>query len=484
MRNFFIFLVLAALLASCAANRSFKTEPISNTINDNKSRFPGVDSTIAVEALDYADRMLVDGSRVDEADSLYQHALMSFELADSLTISDTCGNKSDSLLLENWMNEIQLAEKDRRLFEKLGRTAKIDYILANANQYASLSKLRNPFSLNTRGLLVQINMKQGEQSGQQEFYVAAINEIENLLLVDKSNPDVYTRLAECYYALEDWEKSYSNFKQAENVMHAVSQFKMMEDAVSHAHVDTAKWVYLLRGQGEARAKQYDAPGAINCLTMAQNLTRSASVKSELEKYLTWIDWDSGNIQASELRDEIFFLEEKGDYRQAKKRYIDLLGILETNRTKNEINWKIASIDYQHLNNAQEAVQRLHSVVKSLNKEINSPENHAYIKDYAAMCFSIGVRYLNANEFRQAYIYLSQASKIEWEHRATSYLQLALLSRANPAETIKNCSAALQDIDQLNDDEIKNLHQMLFFAYKQNGEFEKANQFNTLIADID
>ncbi len=483
MRKILFLLLITSLITSCAVNRSLKPENQSAPILQKEHQYPGVDSTVVREALDYADRMLVDAAQVGAADSLYYRALSTFELADTLLAIQAIAGLNDSLFLclsKQWKKQIRFPQRKYNSFLKLNQRERIDHLLELANRDASQSKTLNPFSLSTRGLLVQINMKHGDLSGENEYYRVAVEEINNLLLVDKSNADVYTELAECYFALGDWEKSYVNFKQAENVLQAISQFREIENPGSRVSVDTAKWVYLLRGQGEARAKLYDAEGAINYLTRAQNLIPSDQVKKQLDNYLAWIEWDDGNIRASEIRDEVLKLESAGEQKKAKQKYLELLNLLRTQRTKNEINWKIASIDYKYLNNELEAVQRLFGVVKNIDKnDLNLEVNQFYLKDYAAMCFSIGNKYYENKEMRLAYIYLRQATKVNWELQAKCYFQLALLSQSNPDETIRNCNFALKNRNQLSDDEVKQINQMLFSAHKQNGEFDLARKFFSL-----
>lgn len=486
MRNVGIAFLIATILTSCAVNRSLNTEQKSRHVSTEVVHFPGVDSTVAREALNYADRILADAAQMDAADSLYQRAKISFECADTLSLALRHSKEHDPIgenLCHRWINQIGLSGKTRNLFLKLNSRRKLEYIFTNANEDAAQAKLLNPFNLNTRGLLVQINMMLGNLTNRNDYYLVAVNEIENLLLVDKSNPDVYTRLAECHYALGNWAKCDESFREAEKVLHVVAQFKMIEEPGSSNDVDTSKWVYLLRGQGEARAKMYDAEGAIGFLTRAYELTDSESLRTELTNYLSWIKWDEGNIRASELRDEVVELEQHADYKQASEKYIDLLNHLKTQRTRNEINWKIASIEYQHLNREKDAVARLFSVLKNIpDDETNVPRHERFRKDYAAMCFSLGLKYSRMNEMRLAYIYLRQASKIEWDYRARSYLQLALLSQSNPEETIRNCTLALNEREQLSSDEIYKIHQMLFGAHKQNGNYDDARHFHKLLAN--
>jgi len=486
MRNVGIAFLVATILTSCAANRALNSDQKSKRASAELAQYPGVDSTVAREALSYADRILADTAQMDAADSLFQRAKISFECADTLSSVLNHSKKDDPIfdtLCHRWTNQIGLTGKTRNLFLKLNSRRKLEYIFSIADEEASQAKLLNPFNLNTRGLLVQINMMLGNLTSRADYYVTAVNELENLLLVDKSNPDVYTRLAECHYALGNWAKCDENFREAETVLHAVSQFKMIENPGAGNDVDTSKWVYLLRGQGEARAKLYDAEGATSFLTQAYELTDSETLRTELNNFLSWIKWDDGNIRASELRDEVHVLEQSADYKQAREKYIDLLNHLKTQRTSNEINWKIASIEYQHLNRQKDAVERLFGVLKNIPRDDPAvPDHERYRKDYAAMCFSLAMDYSKMNEMRLAYIYLRQASKIEWDYRARSYVQMALLSQSNPDETIRNCTFALSESQQLSSEEIYKIHQMLFYAHKQKGNYTDARHYFKLLAD--
>ena len=320
-------------------------------------------------------------------------------------------------------------------------------------------------------------MKLGEISQIDNYYNKAKSEIKNLLLVDKSNQDSYALLGECCFALKEWEECYNSFYKAEEILRTLYKYKFHDSINTYIPIDTVRLIYYLRIQGEAKTKLYNSDAAINYFTKAKELTKLDSVKKEFDNYLIWIYWDDGNIRASEIRDDIEFVYQTKNYKKAKDKYIKLLKILKTQHTKNEINWRIASIDYNFLNKDHAALGRMFRVIKKIKAELeNNKLSSIYLKDYAAMCFSMAVKYYKKHNYRFAHIYFTQASKIEWERLGECYFQLALLSQANPTENIYNCKQALVSSQQLTPKKVSKIYKMLFDSYKSQGEFEIAKQY--------
>lgn len=476
-------LLILAIFISCATNKSIKTTQVSNPASSENFFLPGLDSSVVKSAVQFSDRIIVDYKRRELADRLYQKGMNSFQTAESIwnQIHNKGGEDSSVVqIYENWIQTHDARPRSSKMTEEI-KSDKLDLfcltVLDSAHKEISQAKSYNPFDLEIRSLLIKIYLKQGEITHNNMCFTRAIEELNNFLLVDKSNPYIYEKLGECFYALNEWENSYRFFHGAEKILKIVSKFKYETDNNDSVPFDTTRWIYYLRRQGEAKARLYDSESAINFLTQAKELSKSDEAKQELQDILNWIDWDGGNIRAAEIRDEILKLETNNDYKKARAGYLELLKTLKTPRAKNEINWKIASIEYNIIGRKKEALKRLFQVVQNIRKSSqSSPLHEIYLKDYAAMCYSIGLEHFNKSNYRLAYIYLNQASLIDWNHKGECYYQLAVLTRENPAETIRNCHNALNHADQLSKTKINTIYEMLAISYKRRGAFEIAEKY--------
>jgi len=478
-----ILLSTILIVFSCALDKPVKTIHVSNPVPLRNLYLPGVDSTIARNATRLSDRIIVDFDRRRQADLQYEKGLNSFRVANSLwTYSgkDHCIDSTCIQLYKNWIKKYTANHHVSEVTDAI-KSVNLDQIcstiLDSAYNNVSQAKFLNPFNLEIRSLLIKIYLKQGEITHDSLYYTRAIEELNNFMLVDKSNPYIYEKLAECHYALKDWENSYRFFHEAEKVLKIVSGFKHETDRIVKVSLDTVRWIYFLRRQGESKAKLYDEESAIYYLTKAKDLSDSDVTKQELQNILDWIYWDGGNIRAAEIRDDILEIENSNDYKKARAEYLELLKILITQKAKNEINWKIASIEYNLLGRKKEALKRLFQVIQNIRKSHQThPFHNVYLKDYAAMCYSVGMDHFHKNRFRLAYIYLNQASQIDWEHKGECFFQLAVLSRDNPEETILHCKNALNYSHQLSQSKIKKIYEMLAVSYKRKGEFDIANTY--------
>lgn len=478
----YILLSSIIIICSCAVNKPGKTV-VDNPTSRGDINFPGIDSTVVRNAIKFSDRIIVDFDRQKTAEIWYNRAADSYELADSLNRclqNHQCKDTTLQRIYINWSKKSEPNHRFSKKFDELkpGRFDQLYVIvLDSAYQEASRAKSLNPYNLDIRSLLINIYLKQGEITHDTIYYSRAIDELNNFLLVDKSNPYIYEKLGECFYALRDWENCYRFFHEAEDILKIVAKFQYEVDKDKASSLDTTRWVYYLHRQGDAKAKLYDSKQAIYYLEAAQQFSNSDETRRELQNFLNWINWDGGNIRASEIRDEILTLEKHNDYKKARAGYIELLKIMKTQKAKNEINWKIASIEYNLLSREKEALERLFRVIQNISKSVqDNPLHTVYLKDYAAMCYSVGIEHLSKNRFRLAYIYLNQASQIDWEHKGECFFQLAILSRENPSESIRNCKKALIFSHQLSEKINKKIYEMLAVAYKQMGEFDIASTY--------
>ncbi len=475
------FILLFVVFAGCAGQKPGLHQHREALSPKNDDLLPGTDSSIVKEAKKVFAG--VDFEKREQADRMLTRAINTFSVAESLRSciqSNPPAEKKFFQFYETWFNQFTNEAVRSKLREeyKPNRLQQISLaVLDSASQISYRAKLLNPFNLEIRSLLIKIYMKQGEITHQKSYYTRAAEELKRYLLFDKSNPYIYEKLGECYFALNYWEESYQAFREAERILKVNARFQLQADAAAETALDTNRLIYYLHRQGEARVRLYDSDGAIALLTQAMQLSNSQVAKQELQKILDWINWDDGNIRASEIRDEIRRLEANNNFRESRSQYLELLKILRSIRAKNEINWRIASIEYNILGRKNEALARMFHVIQSIQRNpVVDPLREIYLKDYAAMCYSVGLDYLNTNQMRLAYIYFHQASQIVWERQGDCFYQLAHLSRDNPAEGIRHCLRSLDFSDQISKSRIASLYELLAILYKRMGEFDNANKY--------
>ncbi|HEX9975493.1 MAG TPA: hypothetical protein VGD14_25810, partial [bacterium] len=195
----------------------------------------------------------------------------------------------------------------------------------------------------------------------------------------------------------------------------------------------------------------------------------------------WILWDDGNIRASEIRDRADSLSSFcKNYTESKSVYLELLPVLWTKRTKDEINWKIAQLDFNYLDHKFDGVGRMYLVIKhtAMDSISGAPIDSAYkryFNSYGAMCFTMGVDYYDKDRLI-AYMYLIQAAETNYDQRARAFLQLAGISQFDPHETISLCLKTMEVVDDLSVDETQILYQLLHSSYRKLGDFDKAKEW--------
>ena len=70
--------------------------------------------------------------------------------------------------------------------------------------------------------------------------------------------------------------------------------------------------------------------------------------------LAWMAWDDMNIRSSFARDSLLAMEQEGDLSGASKGYASLLPTLSAPTAVDEIDWRLAIVDY-NLGDAEEVL---------------------------------------------------------------------------------------------------------------------------------
>ena len=296
----------------------------------------------------------------------------------------------------------------------------------------------------------------------------------------------FSELGIIYFDLKDWQNSFKNYDIAKNILRKTTIFSIDEPDKYYARldevpVDTAMLVSYLNYQAECKTKLYEATPALALFREAQKITPSIELKQIFQNRLDWILWDDGNIRASEIRDHADSLRYlKKEYSNAKNVYLGLLPVLWTKRTNDEINWSIANIDFNNLNNKEAGADRMMIVIKNSSKDSLSgaPVDSAYqryFNTYGRMCFNLGQSFLES-DLEYSYIYFAQAAEINYDGRGQAFLQLSDMSKFDANETIKLCQQTMDYIDDLKINEKKMLYKLLHTTYRKLGDFQTSKKW--------
>lgn len=450
----------------------------------------GVDSSVAIRADSMATHLFVSLQQEERANSYKHIGRNNASHGDSLWtyLEQNVGRNvsaSDSMKAIEAFNrgardlqELAGLEQNSQGMNDAVLRAKVLMLLENARKNFEQAVILNPFDVESRSWLAQVYQSLASRFLDESNYDKAVDILENLVRIEKGEHALFARLAEAYYAREDWMPAYDNFARAETVLRRTSGMDFVTDSPQTAALDTSSLFYYVYYQGDTRIKMHQADTGLHDLNRALLLTSTPQDVENINGYIDWIGWDGGNTRAVELRDSILELQDQGDYRKAARGYLKLLPLLQTQRAADEVTWRLAGIEYQHLEDQNKGVERLLHVVKRTPVDDNGAPLDStyqrYFDSYGAMCHNLGLEHMRKDR-KVAFTYFQQAVAIEWESRAKSQLEVAKLSRNNAKAVIAACTGALKQPDQLSPQEQMQVYQLLVEGYKRNGNFDEARR---------
>ncbi len=456
---------------------------------------PGVDTTIAVRADSLSKALVVDLNVERQTTELREKARSLVAASDSLwsliearrvvTSSDSLSAISEFNRAARALKRAAARQKSKRSGsddKKLQREVLAD--LQEARGYLEKAVVLNPFDLEARSWLARVYQALATRFEKRADRRKAVEVLENLVRLEKGEHILFRRLADAYYALGMWQDAYRNYAAAERVLRetafeGVRDRVVSLDSLKRAPVDRAALFYYLYYQGDTKAKLYDARDALSYFASALAVAPTAADSQSVLSYTRWINWDQGNIRATEKRDSLLALQARKRYAEAARGLTALLGELRTAEAKDEIEWRIAILEYQKLNKKRSAVERLARVVKRRSRGRSQPPSDSllqrYTEAYGTMCYNLGLENLDRSR-QTAFAYFLQAAAVPWNGRAKSYLEIAKLSRNNPEAVVENSLAALRQTPGLQGEELAQLYRLLTAAYKRMGRFEEAREY--------
>jgi len=481
-------LIALFLLTACAGNLGTSKRKSSRLMVP-----AGVDSSVAARADSLADNLFVSIDREQrsethkrigkkstaKSDTLWKY--LANELDPSFRVSGADSVASIEAFnagAKNLQALAQLENSDQKESESSAYKIEVQKLLEEARANFERALVLNPFDLETKSWLAQVYQSLAVRFLDDSNHKQAVDILENLVRLEKGEHSLFARLGESYYALKEWEAAHDNFVLAESVLleSAGLDFNIQDTPPA---IDNAALFYYVYYQGDTEIKMRDTQQGIQNLQRALTYASTDKERADIESYIEWINWDDGNVQAVELRDQYLALQEQGKYNEAARGFLKLIPELRTRRAIDEIVWRLAALEFQFLNRKNEGIDRLKHVVQLAEKDASgAPIDSTYKKyfnSYGIMCHNLGLENYNKNR-KFAFAYFQQAVAIDWENRPKSYLELAKLSRNNPKMVMENCRQALIAPEQLDQNEQMQAYQLMVEALKRTGQFDQAKQY--------
>lgn len=487
--------ILCLIILGCAAQ-----QPIVQEEKSADTRIPpGIDTLTAVIADSLFSLVLVSEEDENDSRQLFEQAEQWNDLADSLWQASRTGlnNREDSLialkqvaLIEAiFQSEQEWLKQTQKMMKKLGRLNSAvlarmsDALFVKAtNLYESAIK-KNRFEIRYRRRYSQFLKSLATRYNAPAYLQHAASELERIVFFIKGNHQLFSDLGEIYLLLADWKNAYKQYDLAQVALRRTAIFMVPEPKLylsrpSEVPIDTLRLMSYLDKAGWCKTKLYEALPALSIYREAFALATEPAWQQLFEKRIKWILWDDGNIRATEIRDKgdsLFQFQQK--YAEAKTVYLALLPSLWTKRTRDEINWKIAQLDFAYLDHKFDGVGRMHQIIRhtAMDSITGAPLDSTYqryFNSYGAMCFNIGAENWNKDRLT-AFLYLNQAVEINFDLRSKAFLLLADFSEFDPHETIELCTKTLEVIENLTVDERQILYQLLHSSYRKLGDFQQA-----------
>lgn len=482
--------LLSLLIVACGGNPKAK-----KFLGKNYPVPAGVDSLVAREADSLNIFLFVGSDTEKKGENLKKKARERLQRSDSLwarVAQKTRVNAQDSIeatrtveIGKNSLNKLAAAQEDVERNKIDADTFKrVEKYLDESINAFEQAILLNPYDLEARSWLARVYRIKAERFQSAKDYERAARALEDLLYLDKGNHMIYFQLAENYYNMNAWKLAYDIFVEAEKVLRetsflAVNSTEASIHDLNRASVDTATMFYYRYYQGVTQARLYNADEALSILHSAKALAQTDDDRDRVQNYIDWINWDDGNIRASEIRDSLIVLQREGKFKQATDGFLRLVRYLRTQRTRDEIEWRAAVLEYQKLSKQDEAVRRLHALIERTAKnDLGAPLDTSYqhyFEDYSTMCYNLGLENARQSDWQKAYAYFLQASKIHWKGKGKCHVEIAKIVQNNPDLVIEHCKKAQEQENTLTNMERQQLYQLLSVAYLKKRMPEEAKR---------
>jgi len=442
---------------------------------------PGLDSTTVVKSLEVAKSSFVSDRREKKAAQLAKLGKNKLDKVDEFWVYLEQNVKKNSSLTaaekQLFDREMNLGAQYLERFKKLSDNGMNEQKARQALNYCQQAQQHleaavkvNPFDKEARALLAVTYYNLQHIFGLKKNYEKSIEILERLTRIEKGEHELFRLLGESYLAQQNYEKALRNFQKAQTVL-----IKTSFDAPP----DTSMLFYYMYAQGDAYARMYDAPRAIKAFSVAKRFARSDQEKTDLENYVKWVNWDGGNIRASELWDRILTLEDAKNYEKMAKACEQLIPILKTRKAKISVYHKLAVVEFEILGRQAQAVEKMrkvYEILKSGEIRAKREEIQPILNSYGAMLYRLGIEARDKQEKKVALAYFTKAASFEWDQAAKVYIELVTLLWNDPEKAIFYGKKALANNKALSPEENNELLSLMVRAHKSAGRYDEARAY--------
>lgn len=473
-----LFLIIIILLSNCSSSKKLIKEKTTLTVP------AGVDTSIAILVDSTAKTLFVSFEDEDEANKLKKNASQSLAISDSAEIlikilCDTSKRISDEhrqqaierfngaakriIRLQEIEIELNNAESNEQTIKDLKKMA-FDLLLGAKNDLESSVKY-NPFDLEARDALAWVLWRIATRFEEIEKYYELVDVLTILIHLDQGDHQLYFRLGRANYGIKNWEESLEYFEKAQTLL---LNYQFLQETPD----DSLNLYTYLYSQGDVFVELINADSALSRLKKAMNFVTDSTQQEDILGYIKWIEWDNGNILASKQKDKIlnsYALDQ--NHEQAVQNFNYLLTLISKQEAIDEINWRIARIEFSELDLVEQGIKRLHQLVSktkidSLGCPVK-PDYQIYFEDFAIMCNNIAIPSLRNRISRKiAYNYFLQVIKICSSIRGKLYVEIANLSKNNPKVCIAQSLRAFEYLDPNDMESIETLIKHLTNSYRK------------------
>lgn len=472
-----------AIVAACAVAQFAGCFSGARNAQENPEVPPGLDQESVQQAQEIAEESFVPAAQENEAASLAAAGKENLARADEFwqyleqQVQRAAVSSADQAQFDR---ELKLGAQALTRWKKLTNNGEESKALASALVHCQKAKEHleravrlNPFDKNARALLAVVYYNLQNHFGQANNYEKSIEILERLVRIERGEHELFRLLGENYLAVGQYEQALQNFMQGQTVF-AGTNFEGQPDPGTLFYYE-----YML---GDTYARLHEAEQAVTHFQKARTYAKSPQEIADIDNYLSWIDWDAGNLRASEIWDQVVALEAKKEYGKMASLCEKLLPQLTTPEAKLAVHQKLAVVEFEFLGKKGRAAERMLQVFKTLPPEqLASPSERAkpILDTFGAMLYRLGVDARERDLRKRALAYFTKATTFAWDQRARAYMELVTLVWNSPEKAIAYGEKALKyGIGVLDDKETCDLLSLMVKAHKSAGRFEKARIYYT------
>jgi tetratricopeptide (TPR) repeat protein len=440
-------IICITLLVFLISISCYTTKYNLSVFNKNTNLPEGVDSLVVAKSDSIIKYLFVDFASKQKAEKLAEEARASLNQADSiwrkLKIISPDSTKLTSLVASD--SNSKILEESTTLLKEI----KENLQKAEGNFLHSM-KL-NPFPLTTKDGLAQTYLLWANIERPDLYYEKAVTVFNDMIGSEKGEHLLFYKLAECYYQLKNWGQALLNYREAEKILLSTTFYadSVLHEASSNDSMKNDFHFYYLYSQAVCLARMYKAQESLAVLKKAKEKAPSLERMKIADRFEDWLNWDNGNIHAAEEKNFILELIRKENYEESVSRFEKLKNQLSDPIAIDEIEWRIAGLEFNYLNKKQHACERLLQIIKKNEKSSYYPPQlvstyEKYVTDCGIMHYHLGMDYIQSADYKKAQDYLEQGAKLNWYGNYKCQLELAKLNKHDPQISLEIIEQVLHD----------------------------------------